>query len=86
MTARSATAPTDTRATGKNARSPPSRISGELVRAGRLTPQEAERHPHRAVITRVVGTEPEVDVDVFTEHAEPGDDPSRSTIRHGFGA
>jgi protein phosphatase len=25
------------------------------------------------VITRVVGTEPEVDVDVFTEQAEPGD-------------
>jgi protein phosphatase len=48
-------------------------LVGELVRAGRLTPQEAERHPHRAVITRAVGTEPDVEVDVFTEHAEPGD-------------
>lgn len=48
-------------------------LVGELVRAGRLTPEEAERHPHRAVITRAVGTEPEVDVDVFTEHTEPGD-------------
>ena len=33
-------------------------LVGELVRAGRLSTEEAEHHPHRSVITRAVGTEP----------------------------
>ena len=48
-------------------------LVGELVRAGRLSTEEAEQHPHRSVITRAVGTEPAVDVDTFTVGAEPGD-------------
>ena len=34
-----------------------------MVKAGEITPQEAGTHPHRNVLTRSVGTEPEVDVD-----------------------
>ena len=48
-------------------------LVGELVRAGRLSTEEAEQHPHRSVITRAVGTEPSVEVDTFTIAAEPGD-------------
>jgi PPM family protein phosphatase len=48
-------------------------LVGELVRSGRLSPEEAESHPQRAVITRALGTEPEVDVDTFTVEAEPDD-------------
>jgi PPM family protein phosphatase len=48
-------------------------LVGELVRSGRLSPEEAESHPQRSVITRALGTEPGVDVDTFTVEAEPGD-------------
>ncbi|MDQ3065613.1 MAG: Stp1/IreP family PP2C-type Ser/Thr phosphatase [Actinomycetota bacterium] len=48
-------------------------LVGELVRSGKLSPVEAETHPQRSVITRAVGTEPEVDVDTFTVQAEPND-------------
>lgn len=48
-------------------------LVGELVRSGRLSPEEAEDHPHRSVITRVLGTDPEVDVDSFSVGARPGD-------------
>src|SRR5262249_60401754 len=48
-------------------------LVGELVRSGRLSPEEAEDHPHRSVITRVLGTDPEVDVDSFTVAVRPGD-------------
>jgi protein phosphatase len=48
-------------------------LVGELVRSGKLSAEEAEAHPQRSVITRAVGTEPEVDVDTFTVEAEPGD-------------
>ena len=48
-------------------------LVAELVRSGKLTPEEAELHPQRSVITRAVGTEPEVDVDTFSVQAEPGD-------------
>jgi PPM family protein phosphatase len=48
-------------------------LVGELVRSGRLSPEEAESHPQRSVITRALGTEPDVDVDTFTVEAEPGD-------------
>jgi protein phosphatase len=46
---------------------------GELLRSGRLSAEEAEVHPQRSVITRAVGTEPDVDVDTFTIPALPGD-------------
>jgi protein phosphatase len=48
-------------------------LVAELVRTGRLSPEEAEVHPQRSVITRVLGTDPEVDVDVFSIQAKPGD-------------
>jgi protein phosphatase len=45
----------------------------ELVRSGRLSPEEAESHPQRSVITRAIGTDPDVDVDTFSVEAKPGD-------------
>ena len=48
-------------------------LVGELVRAGRLSTEEAEQHPHRSVITRAVGTEPSVEIDTFTLETVPGD-------------
>ena len=48
-------------------------LVAELVRTGRLSPEEAETHPQRSVITRALGTDPDVDVDVFSVQAKPGD-------------
>jgi protein phosphatase len=48
-------------------------LVGELVRSGRLSPEEADVHPQRSVITRVLGTDPEVDVDTFSVETRPGD-------------
>ena len=48
-------------------------LVAELVRTGRLTPEQAAEHPHRSVITRAVGTEPSVEVDTFTLETAPGD-------------
>ena len=48
-------------------------LVAELVRTGRLSPEEAETHPQRSVITRALGTDPDVDVDVFPVEAKPGD-------------
>src|SRR5262245_39402830 len=48
-------------------------LVAELVRTGRLSPEEAETHPQRSVITRALGTDPDVDVDVFSLEAKPRD-------------
>ena len=48
-------------------------LVAELVRSGKLSPEEAEVHPQRSVITRALGTEPDVDVDAFSVHTRPGD-------------
>jgi protein phosphatase len=48
-------------------------LVAELVRSGKLSPEEADVHPQRSVITRVLGTDPEVDVDTFEVEAQPGD-------------
>ena len=40
-------------------------LVAELVRSGRLTAEEADTHPHRSVITRAVGTEPDVEIDTI---------------------
>jgi serine/threonine protein phosphatase PrpC len=48
-------------------------LVAELVRNGKLSPEEAETHPQRSWITRVLGTDPDVDVDTFTVDAQPGD-------------
>jgi len=48
-------------------------LVAELVRRGELSPEEAEVHPQRSVITRALGTDPDVEVDVFSVPAQPGD-------------
>ena len=48
-------------------------LVAELMQSGVLTPEEAERHPQRSAITRAVGTESAIEVDVFTVPAELGD-------------
>src|SRR4029077_13045390 len=35
----------------------------QLVREGQLTPEEAQVHPQRSIITRALGLDPEVEVD-----------------------
>ena len=44
----------------------------ELIRQGKLTPEEAEEHPQRSVITRALGPEASVEVDVRTFRARAG--------------
>jgi PPM family protein phosphatase len=48
-------------------------LVGELVRSGELSPEEAEGHPQRSVITRALGTDPDVEIDAFTLVGQPGD-------------
>jgi serine/threonine protein phosphatase PrpC len=48
-------------------------LVAELVRRGELSPEEAESHPQRSVITRALGTDPDVDVDTFSVQATAGD-------------
>jgi PPM family protein phosphatase len=48
-------------------------LVAELMRDGKLSQEEAEAHPQRSVITRALGTDPDVDVDTFTIEAHPGD-------------
>ncbi|HYV60447.1 MAG TPA: Stp1/IreP family PP2C-type Ser/Thr phosphatase [Acidimicrobiia bacterium] len=45
----------------------------EMVRGGELTPEQAEVHPQRSIITRALGIDPQVDVDVYPIELEPGD-------------
>jgi serine/threonine protein phosphatase PrpC len=48
-------------------------LVNELLKSGKLSEEEAQVHPQRSVITRAVGTDPDVDVDGFTIEAEEGD-------------
>jgi protein phosphatase len=45
----------------------------ELIRQGRLTPEEAEEHPQRSIITRALGPEASVEVDTRSFKARGGD-------------
>jgi PPM family protein phosphatase len=45
----------------------------ELVDDGRLSPKDAERHPQRSMITRALGVDHEVEIDLFTYKLLPGD-------------
>src|SRR4051812_29863963 len=45
----------------------------ELIRRGKLTEEQAESHPQRSVITRALGPEPDVEVDVEAFPARAGD-------------
>lgn len=48
-------------------------LVGEMVRRGQLTPEQAAAHPHRSVITRALGTEREVEVDLIDLDLQEGD-------------
>lgn len=45
----------------------------ELVRRGELTEQEAAEHPQRSIITRALGPEEEVEIDLHTHRMQAGD-------------
>ncbi|MGH9011479.1 MAG: Stp1/IreP family PP2C-type Ser/Thr phosphatase [Acidimicrobiia bacterium] len=45
----------------------------QLVREGRLSPEDAQNHPQRAVITRALGVDPDVAVDTYRIDLKPGD-------------
>jgi serine/threonine protein phosphatase PrpC len=45
----------------------------EQVEAGMLTEVQAQSHIYRSVVTRCLGHQPEVQVDVFEQALEPGD-------------
>ncbi len=45
----------------------------EMRRKGQITDAQAEDHPQRSIITRALGPEPQVEVDVQTVPASPGD-------------
>jgi protein phosphatase len=44
-----------------------------MLASGRMTEAEAEVHPYRSVLTRVVGLEPGVEVEVLNLDLETGD-------------
>jgi protein phosphatase len=48
-------------------------VAEEWVRMGRLTPEEAATHPRRHQLTRGVGVEESIDIDVMSVIAMPGD-------------
>jgi len=48
-------------------------LVAELERSGQITPEAAEHHPQRSIITRALGPEPEVEVDLQTVPVQAGD-------------
>lgn len=44
-----------------------------LVRDGRIRADEADTHPQRNIVTRVIGVDPDVEIDGFTHQAVLGD-------------
>jgi serine/threonine protein phosphatase PrpC len=48
-------------------------LVAELERSGQITPEAAEHHPQRSIITRALGPEPDVQVDTYTIPGRPGD-------------
>lgn len=48
-------------------------LVARMVEQNRLTPEEARVHPHSNILLRTVGTERDVDVDIFSVELEPGD-------------
>jgi serine/threonine protein phosphatase PrpC len=48
-------------------------LVNELVKNGQITPEEAEQHPRRNVLTRALGTEPGVEVDIHEYTWKIGD-------------
>ncbi len=48
-------------------------LVAEMVAEGRISKEEGEVHPRRNIMTRALGVEPEVKVDIFMEKVDPGD-------------
>ena len=48
-------------------------LVAQLVKEGRISPEEAFIHPQRNIITKALGVDPVVDVDVATYNLESGD-------------
>jgi protein phosphatase len=48
-------------------------LVAELERSGQITPEAAEHHPQRSIITRALGPEPDVEVDTYTLAGRTGD-------------
>ncbi len=48
-------------------------LVAELERSGQLSPEAAENHPQRSIITRALGPEADVEVDAHTHSARSGD-------------
>ncbi|RME20207.1 MAG: Stp1/IreP family PP2C-type Ser/Thr phosphatase [Deltaproteobacteria bacterium] len=48
-------------------------LVARMVEQNRLTPEEARHHPHSNILLRTVGTERNVDIDIFRFELEPGD-------------
>lgn len=48
-------------------------VSGELVRNGTITEEDAMEHPGRNVLTMALGTQETVDIDIYEENLAPND-------------
>lgn len=45
----------------------------KMVERGRITAEEARHHPHSNILLRTVGTERDIDIDIFRVELKPGD-------------
>ncbi len=48
-------------------------LMAEMIEAGQLTPEEARTHPQRSVITRALGSDPDLQPDLYDINVETGD-------------
>ncbi|MCC8181479.1 MAG: Stp1/IreP family PP2C-type Ser/Thr phosphatase [Clostridiales bacterium] len=48
-------------------------LVAELLRTGRITPEQARNHPRKNIITRALGTERQVTGDLFVHRVQPGE-------------
>ena len=48
-------------------------VVADLIRQGSITEEESRTHPNRSVITRALGSDPNMYADTFEVDAEPGD-------------
>ncbi len=48
-------------------------LVAELVRAGKLTPEQAATHPRRSIITRALGADETITIDLVPVHIQEGD-------------
>lgn len=48
-------------------------LMADMIEAGQLTPEEARSHPNRSVITRALGSNPDMHPDLYEINVETGD-------------